>query len=85
MKQPPTFEDAVLATWNNREFMENYCRLRGAKTLLAAPDSRSAIERMVDEAAGHQPYAIDKREAHEFFEFVRDYVWLPVLQRTAAE
>jgi hypothetical protein len=75
----PSFAEAVHATFFNREFMSNYRRLTGSKLGL---DSRSGIERAIDEATGFDPH---EPEWGPFFEFVRDYVWLPVLWKIAEE
>lgn len=66
-----SFEETVKVCLNTPEFMENYKRLRGV-----ALGSGSPIERMVDEATGRM-----KKEMFDLCDFIRDYVWLPVVTK----
>ncbi len=68
----PSLSEAVHATFMNREFMANYRRLTGSTLGL---NIRSGLDLMIDHATGHDPH---DQEWQPFFEFVRDYVWLPV-------
>jgi hypothetical protein len=72
------FEDCVMACFANREFMTEYNRLAGSHLGQPKPPA-SAIEALVDQAAGFDPSAIDEDEAIEFFQFVRDFIWIPVV------
>lgn len=77
-----TFEQAALGCLENSEFMANYRKLRGSRVGL---NTRSPIERMVDEACGAPPGDVSEQEWREFFEFVRDYVWHPVIVEQSRE
>lgn len=81
----PTFEQAVRETYSNQEFMREYRRLKpGCK--LGLSDTRKPIERMIDEACGRPaPEAPTNDEWFEFFNFVRDYVWMPVIAKLMEE
>lgn len=74
-----TFADAVWAAWDDPKFMAEYRRLTGAKL---GADERAAIERLIDEATGREPPAeLDVAEVVAFLDFVRDYVWRPLVRR----
>lgn len=75
--QAPSYEACVWACLNNREFMAHYQRLRG-EMRLQLPGS--PIEAAVDEAVGFDGLGVPEAELHRFFEFVRDYVWAPLLR-----
>ena len=66
-----TFEDVVMECWRNKDLMREYRRLHNSKIGL---DTRTPIERMVDEATGHIP-GPSTEEAFAFFDFVREFVW----------
>lgn len=53
---------------NNQEFVEQYKRLTGARLGSGAP-----IERIVDESTG-----LLEKELRDFFDFVKEYVWLRI-------
>lgn len=77
-----SFEFCALECWDNAEFMTQYRRLSGHKL---GRVQRSTIERMVDEACGHDPTALNDTEVREFLEFVRNYVWQPWITALVAE
>jgi hypothetical protein len=68
-----SFPDAVHECFTTAEFMAEYRRLTGSTLGL---DDRTPIARLVDEATGHGPW---DGEWRDFFLFVRDFVWLPVV------
>lgn len=55
----------------NREFIEQYDRLNNTNI---GGRGREPIEQMIDKHTSKQ-----KSDAYQFFDFVRDYVWLPSL------
>lgn len=77
-----SFKKCVWDCWNNAEFMAHYRRLTGHAL---GADKRSTIEHLVDRATGYKPSSVDEAEAVEFFDFVRDYIWIPVLAKMAEE
>ena len=60
-KRPPTLRECLDACLGNQDFMREYRRLHGHALGL---DTRSALERMVDEATGH-PLAVSETEARQ--------------------
>ena len=64
-----TFEQCVKEAWNTPDLVEQYKRLTGARLGGGLP-----IERMIDDASGFK-----EKEYTDFFNFVRDYIWIPVL------
>lgn len=66
-----TLEDAITEAVNNRELVREYKRLTGAQLGGGAP-----IKRMIDKATGFAD-----KEWFDFFNFVRDYIWMPVLMK----
>lgn len=76
-----TFERAVFACWDNAEFMRQYRRLTGAQ--IGLRPTRDPFSAMIDAATGVP--TIDPKEAADFFRFVRDYVWIPVLAKILEE
>ena len=69
-----SMNECIGATLDDADFMAEYRRLTGSRIGL---DDRPPIVKMVDRVCGHVP-APDEKEARAFYEFVRDYVWLPV-------
>lgn len=76
MPSSPTFEQCVWACWNSGPFMREYRRLSGHAL---GEDRREPIERMIDAATGYTPKPLEEAEGRAFLEFVRDYVWRPLL------
>lgn len=66
-----TLEETVLLATSDKEFMRHYKRLTGA-TLGGGPP----IYRMIDKATGKTD-----AEWYKLFDFIRDYVYLPVLMK----
>lgn len=62
-----TFEACLLETVKTPELYEQFCRLKGFKKPTAP------IERIVDEATGHE-----KEIVRQYAQFVFEYVYLPV-------
>jgi hypothetical protein len=56
--------------------MREYRRLSGHAL---GADMRSGLDRMIDAATGYKPATVDEAEARLLFEFIRDYIWAPVL------
>lgn len=75
-----TFRFCVREVLANEAIMTEYRRLSGRPNFML---KRHPIEVMVDEACRRQ--VVDPEEAKEFFDFVRDYVWLPWLNALAPE
>ena len=65
------FLECIARVWGDPELMAEYRRVYGSTIGL---DNRAPIERLVDEATGHQP--INDREVAQFLNFVWDCVWL---------
>ena len=69
----PELEESLKATINTclgtPDFMKEYRRLTKARL-----GTGSGIEIMIDKATGY-----DEKEAKDLFDFIRDYIWLPVL------
>lgn len=74
--RPPSFRQCVETCWHNQTFMHEYRRLSGHALGL---DKRTPLDRMIDQASGYVPPPLDDAEMHAFFEFVRDYIWMPVV------
>lgn len=70
-----TFQQAVQVCFAQPELMAEYRRLTGSTLGL---DDRPGIVRLIDEAAGHDPW---EPQWEPFFRFVRDMVWLPLLAK----
>ena len=64
----PSLRDAISECINNPEFVKEYRRLTGHSLERGNP-----LDFMIDEATGK----LDD-EANQLFDFIRDYVWLPV-------
>lgn len=77
-EQMVTFSDAVNECWRTEELMVEYRRLSGSTLGL---DRRSGIDKLIDEASGHNPW---DSEYVPFFEFVRDVVWMPLAAASAS-
>lgn len=71
-----TFHECVWACWDNVAFMKEYRRLTGHKL---NGTQRIVIEFMIDRETGYRPDPLDDKEARQFFEFVRDHIWLPLV------
>lgn len=72
------FSEVVFLTLDNKEFVQNYDRLRG--TNISKTKSRTPIEQMIDEVTGKE-----KEELFKFFDFVLNYVFLPVMDTASKE
>ena len=59
---------------DNDEFVNEFCRLKGLKR----PDKRSLIEIQIDNACG---YNADKDFMKQFTDFVREFVYIPLLRQ----
>ena len=68
--QPITLKKCIEEALKTPELIEQYKRLTGARLSLG---ERNLIE-MIDKATGFQ-----QKEWFDFFNFVRDYVWIPLL------
>lgn len=73
------FREMVQTAFGNRELVAQFNRLHG--TNLGATDSRTPMERAIDEATGHDPER--QPEAQEdmlsFVQFCREYIWQPLM------
>lgn len=65
-------EEAIMECVGNKELMREYKRLTGARLGGGPP-----IHRMIDTATGFAD-----AEWYKFFDFVRDYIYMPVLLKT---
>lgn len=65
-----TLETCIREALNTPEFIEQYNRLNGSR--IGKP--RAPIEQMIDKITGYE-----KDQMYKFFNFVRDYVWIPLL------
>ena len=65
----PTLEETIKMCLENQDFIKEYERLLGQKLVAGSP-----IEKMIDEATGY-----DKKLTNDFFNFIRDYIWMPVV------
>lgn len=65
-----TLETTINLCLENKDFMQQYKRLTGAKL-----GSGSIISNMIDKATG-----FDKKEYIELFDFIKNYVYLPYLK-----
>ena len=73
-----TFQDAVMECANEPRFVSEFNRLTGCK--LDFTDKRSPIEKIIDDATGYPyPFKINKEDVHKFFDFVFEYIWLPLI------
>lgn len=64
-----TLQETIECCCKQPELIREYERVRGVKLR-----NRSPIESLVDEATGYR-----KEKWMEFFDFIRDYIWMPVL------
>lgn len=64
-----SLEQAITEAINTSELIQQYERLTGARLRGGAP-----IEQMIDKSTGY-----DKEQWNRFFDFVRDYIWMPVI------
>ena len=75
-----TFLDCLREAVNNAELVSNYNRLTGEH--LGESAKRSPIERLVDQATGHNKAIQDEemQAMRKFADFVKDVVWdrLPI-------
>lgn len=69
-----TFEECAQEAMRCPELLKQYDRLNG--TRLSAGSS-APIETMIDEITGYK-----EKQWHDFLNFVRDYIWLPVVRKT---
>lgn len=69
-----TFEDCLLETANAPEMLREFCRLNG----FANPLTNSGINKLIDQATGYDKMVIDK-----FVDFVWEFVWARIPQRTS--
>jgi len=67
---PITLEEAIVESLNTPELINQYQRLTGSRLIGKAP-----IDLMVDRATGYD----DTKEWFKFFDFVKNYIWIPVL------
>jgi len=77
MKNEPlcSLEETIMVCLNNPEFMREYKRLSGASL-----GSGSPITVMIDKSTGY-----DEVEAKALYEFIRDYIWKPVIAQVVME
>ncbi len=75
-----TFHDCVLECAGNHSLVQQYNRLNGCQL---GTDSRSPLDRMIDEATGHEKeiQGYQEEEYRQFITFVWDYVWLPLITK----
>jgi len=73
MKKPITLKMAIEESMNTPELIEQYERLKKVKLF----PNRSPIAMMIDEATGY--HGLVEKDWKDFFDFVRDYIWLPVV------
>ena len=66
------FEDVVRLCIEHKDFVEQFDRLNN--TQVSKLHYQSPIEKMIDEVTGFQ-----KDQLFKFFDFVRDYVFLPFI------
>ena len=71
----PTLEETIRICLETPELVKEYERLVGEKLVPTTP-----IHIMIDEATGY-----DKKKAHDFFDFVRDYIWMPTVMEIFRE
>lgn len=64
-----TFEEAVKMCVENKEFIVEYKRLTGARLGSGTP-----WEKLIDQATKYQD-----KEWFDLFNFIRDYIWMPVV------
>jgi hypothetical protein len=76
MSKLPSFQDCVFECWENPDFMRQYRRLSGHELRL---ELREPLEHLIDAATGYEAPVLEDEEVTQFFEFVRDHVWLPVV------
>jgi len=68
-----TFHDCVMLCIGNQKLVKEFNRLCGCSI---GKDSRSVIERMIDQTTGHSPPPITDSDAQKFIAFVYECVWL---------
>lgn len=75
-----TFEECVMHCFEERELVREFNRLWGCSL---GVDQRPPIERMIDQATGHEP-SINEAEAVRFIDFVLECIWLPLVDQAHA-
>ena len=63
-----TFKDVVHEVISHPEFLKEYDRLHGTTF------SRYSLDHLIDKATGKF-----EEDAVELFNFIRDYIWIPIL------
>ena len=64
-----SFEETLEECLKTPELLKEYRRLTGARL-----GNGSTIEMMIDKSTGYHD-----KEWKDFFDFVRDYIWMPVV------
>lgn len=70
-----SLEETIRVCLNTPEFMREYKRLSGASL-----GSGSPISVMIDKSTGY-----NEVEAKALYEFIRDYIWKPVIAQVVME
>lgn len=70
-----TLQETIQEAINNPDLVAQYERLKKVKLF----QKRTPIETLIDEATGY--HGLNEKDLKEFFDFVRDYIWLPLLTK----
>jgi len=72
-----TFYDCVIECAGNKDLVAQFNRLNGTNI---GVDPRKPIERMIDEATGHEEEIREgmKAEFRQFIAFCWDVIWMPL-------
>lgn len=66
-----SLEETIKECLANKELVIQYRRLTGARLGMGSP-----IERIIDEKTGY-----DEKEFFDFFNFIKDYIWMPLITK----
>jgi hypothetical protein len=79
-KDDMNYKDCVTECAMNETFVREFNRLSG--TTINFKDTRKPIEIMIDKACGYDnPYRNKPEEMQKFFDFVLEFIWIPLLQQ----
>jgi hypothetical protein len=72
------FNECLIECCKNTELVNQFNRLQG--TNISFQDKRVPIEKMIDETTGYDnPFKNSHEDMMKFFDFVFEYVWLPLV------
>lgn len=77
------FQGAVTECLMNRDFIREFNRLYDTNIAIREM-ARTPLDRLIDEACKVPPIIWTDKERETFFQFVMQFVWLPLVEQRAA-